>query len=190
MTEENWRDIPGYEGRYQVSNIGNVKSLERTFLMPNGGIAICKERLLTQSLNRNGYQTLNLHKNNKNKFCLVHRLVGLAWLPNPNNFRIMNHIDCNRSNNNVNNIEWCTYNYNSKYCFEMGNSVNAFKEDDVIGSLETLNLNTGIFYLTMKDAYNSLVFPYKYRSFVKRLRSKQFNDTGFVAFNERYVRLK
>ena len=105
--DEVWKDIEGYEGLYQVSNTGQVKSLNYK------GRGVVK--LLKQAINHNGYNYVILYKNGKTKHYSVHRLVALAFIPNPDNLPIVNHKDENPSNNNVNNLEWCTIAYNNNY---------------------------------------------------------------------------
>lgn len=104
--KEMWKDIPGYEGLYQVSNLGNIRSLKYA-----GGN---KVKLLKQATT-NGYKQVQLSKNGKGKNHLVHRLVAIAFIPNPNNLPVVNHKDENPSNNNVDNLEWCTQEYNINY---------------------------------------------------------------------------
>lgn len=104
---EIWKDIEGYEGKYQVSNLGNVRSLR--FRNQN----FSKD--LTQKTNNKGYKVVNLTDNSKNKPALVHRLVAMAFIDNPNNFPVVNHKDENPQNNHVDNLEWCTYSYNTIY---------------------------------------------------------------------------
>ena len=105
--KEMWKDIPGYERLYQVSNLGNVRSLNYN---RTGEI-----KLLKQSTNKHEYKLVSLCKNGKTKTCKVHRLVAIAFIPNPNNLPIINHKDEDKTNNNVNNLEWCTYEYNVNY---------------------------------------------------------------------------
>lgn len=105
--DEIWKDIPGYEGKYEVSNLGNVRSLNYNH---TGEI-----KLLKQGTNKKGYKLVNLCKNGKQKCYLIHRLVAMTFIPNPNNLPIINHKDENKVNNNVNNLEWCTYEYNNNY---------------------------------------------------------------------------
>lgn len=106
--EEVWKDIEGYEGLYQVSNKGNVKSLKN-----NKGKY--KEKLLKQSKESNGYLKVTLRKKYKKKTYLVHRLVAKAFIENPNKLPCVNHKDECKTNNVVSNLEWCTYKYNSNY---------------------------------------------------------------------------
>ena len=105
--KEMWKDIPGYERLYQVSNLGNVRSLNYN---RTGEI-----KLLKQIPDKGGYKTIQLCKNGKPKHCKIHRLVAMAFIPNPNNLPAVNHKDENPSNNNVNNLEWCTIAYNNNY---------------------------------------------------------------------------
>ena len=93
--KEIWKDIEGYEGLYQVSNIGRVKSLTTSNL-----------KVLT--LFKNSYHKLVLYKHNKQSTCYIHQLVAKAFIPNPDHKIAINHIDGNKLNNNVNNLEWVT----------------------------------------------------------------------------------
>ena len=108
MTEI-FKDIPGYEGLYQVSNLGNVKSLN---YRQTG-----KEQILRlhPKIKNKGYFKVRLFKNGIVKSYFVHRLVAEAFIPNQNNYPIINHKDENPSNNSVSNLEWCTYSYNINY---------------------------------------------------------------------------
>lgn len=114
--EEIWKDIKGYEGKYQVSSIGRVKSLKRT-LSPGyyGKGRTTEEMLLRPFANQQGYLRVQLSKNSQRKKYMVHRLVAEAFIPNPNNYKCINHKDETHTNNNVDNLEWCTHKYNSNY---------------------------------------------------------------------------
>lgn len=109
---EEWRDIEGYEGIYQVSSQGNVKSLDRYVECSNGQVRHLKGHNVSKDIIRNGYAMANLYKNNEGKRELVHRLVAKAFLPNNLNLEQVNHINHNRSDNRVENLEWCTRDYN------------------------------------------------------------------------------
>lgn len=119
---EIWKDIEGYEGMYQVSNMGRVRALDR--VKPNSGGQIAKGHILPQSDNGHGYRFVSLWKFNKGRRFYVHRLVASAFIPNPNNFPIINHKDENKSNNRYENLEWCTQKYNINY----GNHMKRLKE--------------------------------------------------------------
>ena len=107
MNEE-WRDIKGYEGLYQVSNLGRVRSLNCRG--HKGCIGI-----LTPRLDGKGYEMVALYKEGKARNTKVHRLVAQAFIPNPNNHPQVNHKDEDKTNNNVDNLEWCTNEYNHNY---------------------------------------------------------------------------
>ena len=107
MENEIWKDIVGFEGKYQISNLGNVRSLcfRNQKLVKN----------LTQITNNQGYKLVQLCERKRNMPFLVHRLVAMAFVDNPNNYPIVNHKDENPLNNQADNLEWCTYSYNTTY---------------------------------------------------------------------------
>lgn len=112
--EEEWRDVIGYEGLYQVSNLGRVKSLDRYTTDKNGRVYTVKGKVLSQS--RVGdYLRVSLYTENTARGKLVHRLVAEAFISNPNGYDTVNHIDEDKMNNSCNNLEWCTSSYNSLY---------------------------------------------------------------------------
>lgn len=100
--EEIWKDIEGYEGLYQVSNVGRVKSVRKNII-------------LKSRIERNGYESVKLSANNISKGYYIHRLVANAFIPNPDNLPQVNHKDENKTNNCVDNLEWCTRHYNHNY---------------------------------------------------------------------------
>lgn len=108
--QEIWKDIDGYEGRYQISNLGNVKSLNY------GGRGYARN--LVPKINNYGRLWVELMKDGKKRQFLIHRLVGMAFIPNPDNLPQINHKDENPKNNRVDNLEWCTGLYNVHYYLE------------------------------------------------------------------------
>lgn len=108
--KEIWKDVNEYEGIYQVSNLGNVKSLPH-IVSCGRGQTLTKEKTL-KFRNSYGYNRVHLMKDKKEKNLYVHRLVAEAFIPNPYNLPVVNHIDENRSNNHVENLEWCTHKEN------------------------------------------------------------------------------
>lgn len=124
LIEEEWRDIHGYENLYKVSNLGRVRSLDRIILKGNGHLNSCETlyagKILSQQLG-NGYLHVNLcDRDHKSKVLKVHRLVAIAFIPNPERKLYVNHIDNIRTNNNYNNLEWCTTSENGKHAVKVG----------------------------------------------------------------------
>ena len=107
---EVWRDVLGFEGIYQVSNKGNIFSVDRIVRGKKWG-----GRTLKPRPHRNGYLQVELYKNSIRKKKYIHRLVAEAFLPNPNGFPEINHKDEIKTNNCVENLEWCTRKYNNNY---------------------------------------------------------------------------
>lgn len=115
---EIWKDIVGYEGFYQVSNLGRVRSLK------------CIKRTI---FNNSGYEIVNLKVKRKQKNKLVHRLVAETFIPNPFNKEQVNHKDGNKKNNSVDNLEWCSRHENMVHAYKQGlrdktNSIEAMKK--------------------------------------------------------------
>jgi len=106
---EEWRDITGYEGYYQVSSKGNVKSLDRTLINSIGVESNVKGKEIYKSLVGAGYYQVSLWKDGKKLNKYVHQLVASAFIPNPKNYSEINHIDYNKEDNCVENLEWCTH---------------------------------------------------------------------------------
>ena len=110
--EEFWKDINGYENLYQVSNFGNVVSLgNHTIKNQYSG----KKIYLKYKIDKYGYYAVTIRKNGIPKTTTVHRLVAQAFISNPNNLPCINHKDENKTNNRVDNLEWCTIKYNNNY---------------------------------------------------------------------------
>ena len=110
--QEIWKDIQDYEGLYQVSNLGNV----RTLSFRGSGLT----RPMKASPTNCGYYKVQLHKNGKGKMLYVHRLVALAFIPNPYNKKQINHIDGNKANNHVSNLEWASASDNQLHSIAHG----------------------------------------------------------------------
>lgn len=138
-----WKDIDGYEGLYQVNNLGQVKSLRKNIL-------------LSPSIKKNGYYQVVLQSNGFKKYISVHRLVAIAFLDNPKNHPQVNHIDENKSNNCVWNLEWCTAEYNTNYGTGMIRQVDKRKGKFILGDNKRARkckcIETGIIYDCIKLA--------------------------------------
>lgn len=120
LDEEIWIDIKGYEGLYQVSNMGRVRSLDREVpvsnkVYKNNTVKKMKGKILKQSILTNNRCAVSLCKNNIWKTKIVHRLVANHFIANPDNLPEVNHKDGDCHNNNVDNLEWCSHDYNIKH---------------------------------------------------------------------------
>lgn len=119
MYKEIWKDIEGYDGKYQISNLGRIKSFKQG-----------KERMLKQAIDKNGYSKVVLWKNNKGKNYNVHRLVAIAFLSNQNNHKEVNHIDGNKQNNIYSNLEFVSHGENMKHAYIKGLNKKYFSKDN------------------------------------------------------------
>lgn len=118
MTEI-WKDVKDYEKYYQISNFGKVRSKNR--ITRNGSTNYIKKGKILKSFDNGlGYKFVCLKKGGKSLKMYIHRLVGMHFIENPLNKPYINHIDCNPSNNRVENLEWCTPKENTRYMFKLG----------------------------------------------------------------------
>ena len=113
-TRPKWKDIVGYENEYQINQFGEIRTLKDSPKLKKYDV------LKPQISKRNGYVYQMLYKNGKEKLLRVHRLVAMAFLPNPNNLPQVNHKDGNKQNNSVDNLEWCEQSDNMKHAYKNG----------------------------------------------------------------------
>lgn len=116
MEKEIWKPIVGYEGLYEISSLGRVKRLARVSVDSMGRTMPYKEQVLTNYISKQtGYPCVNLSKDGETKTQNIHRLIAIAFIPNPKGLPCVNHIDENRTNSVLSNLEWCDYSYNNSY---------------------------------------------------------------------------
>jgi hypothetical protein len=166
MQNEIWKDIKGYEGYYQISNLGRVKSLAKTIFCKNNRNKKVAEIILKPSISANGYPGVTLCTGKYKRFS-VHRLVAISFIPNPENKPTVNHINGVKYDNRVENLEWATYIENNRHAFDTGLTV--IKKGEFshrygmygklhAGSKIVLDLNTGVYYESLAEAakYNNV----------------------------------
>ena len=120
-TQEIWKDIENYEGLYQISNLGNVRSLDRDITYVTGRVQRLHGMLLKHTKQADGYYTVGLYDiNHKVKTKTIHRLVAIHFLANPCDYPEVNHIDGNKANDAVTNLEWVTELQNIRHAYTTG----------------------------------------------------------------------
>lgn len=129
---EEWREISGYEGKYAISNKGNVKSLN--YRMSN------KEKILKPLKSGKGYLMVGLCKNGKMEWAKIHRLVALLFIPNPNHKPQVNHINGDKNDNNVDNLEWCSNSENQIHAYKNKLKYGSVKQGKWLGETQRENL--------------------------------------------------
>lgn len=155
MKENNtvWKPVVGYEGLYEVSQNGEIRKLFNSKNQYEIG------HILKPSINSNRYYIVGLYKNQVRRNFSLHRIIAMAFLKNDTNKPCVNHIDGNKINNELSNLEWCTYSENNKHAFTQGlNRVSANNMETSIKSMimanskEVIDIETGIFYDSLKVA--------------------------------------
>jgi hypothetical protein len=175
LETEIWKPIKGYEGLYEVSNMGRVKRLPTSFECGSrwgkDRIITFKGRILSVSkADKKHYPIVWLSLKNKVKNYSVHRLVATAFLSNSENKLQVNHIDGNRDNNNVSNLEWVTGNENMMHSYYI-------LKNQKVGQKTIIDVETGIVYDSIMDAFNSKKYGYKYSTIARQLSGSLKNLT-------------
>ena len=179
LPNEEWRDISGFEGRYVVSNLGRVKSLRRPRAGKHGSISIVREKIKVQSDDQDGYKLVSLYSTscpNGGKVLPVHRLVAEAFIPNPECKEQVNHIDGDKSNNCVYNLEWCTNLENIRHSIDIGirdshaspYNMICVETNQKYDSMLKLSQSIGCSYnYVIRDLNKSGIFRYNGLSYIK-----------------------
>jgi hypothetical protein len=179
LENEIWKDIEGYEGVYKVSNLGRVKSLMR--------VKYVREKILKPVINNNGYLRIFICGKPKNRNCAIHRLVAKAFIPNPENKPQVNHKDGDKSNNKIENLEWCNGSENVCHAFENGLRVaikgkkhpnfGKYLSDSNTAKI-VLDTQTGVFYGSAKEL--ALFIGMDYNALLRRLNGRYKNNTNYI----------
>jgi len=161
---EIWKDIKELEGKYQVSNLGRVKALAFTGIRKDGRKYHVVEKIKKQSIFNHGYYVFGTTR--EHGTILLHRAIAESFIPNPENKRCINHIDGNKLNNSIDNLEWCTHGENNQHAYDTKlkvpsdklreNSRQLMKKNGKNCSKIVINLLTGIFYDSIKEAAESI----------------------------------
>lgn len=144
---EIWKDVVGFEGLYQVSNFGNVRSVTRFITRSDGKTYLKKRKQLKSFVTNKGYEYVMLNDfNSKQHLKTVHRLVAQAFVDNPGNLAVVNHKDENKLNNAATNLEWCTQSYNMTYNQVNRRVSSKLKGRQAHNAVRVIDESTGVIY--------------------------------------------
>lgn len=177
--KEIWKVIPESEGKYEVSNLGNFKSVERIVKKWNGFRRV-RERILKTGLTKDGYVQVRLFTRGKFRSLKAHRFIAEAFIPNPENKPCVNHINSIRTDNRIENLEWCTHSENLKHGYDYGYATAPQKDNfglDHNSSIIVLDPTNGVYH-SMKEA--SLVSGKSEYRLRRMLRGEIRNETNLI----------
>lgn len=163
MEKEIWKDVVGYEGLYKVSNTGKVFSLER-----HG----TKNRLMCAHDNGKGYYRVKMSKNDISKSHMLHRIIAEAFIPNLENKKCVNHINGNKKDNRIENLEWCTHSENVNHAIRTG-----LKKIKPLPGMKVINIKSGKIFISINEAAREKGIDRSHLSL--KLRGKIKNNTEY-----------
>lgn len=174
--QEIWKDIKGYEGLYQASTLGQIKSIGKLVNGSNQyGVKFKyfkKDKILTPIINNHGYTQVSLYKQGKRTERRIHQLVAETFIPNPSDYSVVNHIDGNKQNNCINNLEFCTQSHNVKESYRLGlqkPNKKKIKQYDLHGN-----------FITIWDSINSARSFYNNSHISDCCRGSRKNAGGYI----------
>lgn len=168
---EEWKDIPSYEGYYQISTDRRVKSLKRYVEHPRFGRQLVHEKIIKSHRNYRGYVIVLLSKNTIKKTLQIHKLMALAFLPNPECKKTINHKNGIRHDNRLDNLEWATNSENQKHAFKYGKQYTH-------NARLVLDMQSGVFFYSIREAARSKSISY--HSLSDRLTGKCENNSYLI----------
>ena len=179
MEKENelWKDIVGYEGMYQVSSLGRIKSLEREVTSKAGKVMKIKPCFMKPSKHPKGYSNTSLWKGNKGITLAIHRIVGIHFIPNNENKPQINHKDGNKKNNIYTNLEWVDNSENQLHSYSLGLNHNPKRGNHSLAK-SVVDICTGVIYPSSKDAADSVGLFYG--TLRSMLRGRKRNTTSLL----------
>lgn len=154
---EEWHPVAGYEGYYEISNLARVKSLTRGVELKNGQTRLVRERLLAQQQNKEGYFFVKLSTNGQVKSHFIHRLVAIAFIPNPFNLPQVNHLK-SKSDNTPDDLEWSTPSNNTQHSYD--NGLNKHKGGQHFMATGVVDNQLGQTFETIKEWADARGIPY------------------------------
>lgn len=172
---EIWKDIIGYEDSYSISNLGHIKSKDRLVQYPDGHYQRIKGKFRKPTMTTYGYLSVKLSKNNVNVHKHIHDLVAEAFIPNPLHLLEVNHKDLDKTNNCVDNLEWCTHQENMHHMFRHKPYVldNLHKTKNSITQSSTVCLSK-----TPNKNKKSILLPISREQLKNEIRTKSFLSIG------------
>ena len=184
---EEWKDVVGFEGMYKISSYGKLLSVGRIVVDINGRYVTINPRIIKPCLNfGEGYYNATLWKGNRQKHKYIHRLVAEAFVPNPNNYEFVDHIDTDRLNNKAENLRWCSPSMNNlnpvtnaKFCKSIKDS-NRKRLQPIVG-INIQNPEIKIFYNSIKEAESDGFSSKSISSAINR-RLNMIKHKGYIWF--------